>query len=61
MRTPTCLLCGSGCMAFLLREASDIAIILATLLCMASSLPSNVSEVVKTDETYFIWDLIMVL
>ena len=40
---PTCLLCASGCLAVLPREASGIAIVLTALLWMASSLSSDVS------------------
>ena len=41
---PTCLLCASICMAFLLREASGIVMMLTVRLWMASGLPSDVSE-----------------
>ena len=62
MSAPTCLLCASGCLAVLLREASGIAILLTARLWMASSLPSDVSEAaVHTDETYSIFDLTMFL
>ena len=40
----TGLLCASGCMAFLLREASGLVIILTARFCMASSLLRDVSK-----------------
>ena len=44
VNAPTCLLCVRGCLAYLLREASGIAIILTARLWMAPSLPSDVSS-----------------
>ena len=59
---PTCLLYTSGCMDFLLREASGIIMISTARLWMALSLPSDVSEAfIHTDETYSILDLTMLL
>ena len=56
------LLCASGSMAFLLREASDIAIILTARLWVAPSWTNDVLEAaVHTNETYSILDLTMLL
>ena len=44
VNAPTCLLCARGWLAYLLREASGIAIILTARLWMAPSLPSDVSS-----------------
>ena len=59
---PIFLLCASGCMAFLLREASGTAIILTVRLWVAPSWINDVSEAaVHTNETYSILDLTILL